>query len=98
MKIASRIEGYNIESLEGLKTGVGVLNKHCDYLEELGKIILNNINVARQSGFDSINCDRAEEIIKEYQKTLNATKSEFIELNDSVQAFIDKINEIWSSW
>lgn len=98
MKINKKIDSYNVKSLEGIKVGVNRMCKHCETLDDLGRIILNNIRVARSEGFDDVNCDRAEEIINEYRRTLANTKYEFDELNDSIKQFIETINDYWSSW
>ena len=98
MKINKKIDGYNVKSLEGIKSGVNKMRRHCDTLDDFGRIILNNIRVARSEGFDDVNCDRAEEIINEYRRTLANTKYEFDELNDSIKQFIETISDYWSSW
>ena len=98
MKINKKIDSYNVKSLEGIRGGVNKMQKHCDTLEDLGKVILHNIRVARSEGFDDINCDRAEEIINDYRNTLSKTKYEFDELNESIENFVGIIDDYCSSW
>lgn len=98
MKINERIDSYNVKSLDRIKDAAIGMKRHCEVLESLGTMILNNINVARADGFDDINCDRAEEIIKDYKKELTKTKEEFEELKTSVDRFTGTIDDYWSSW
>jgi hypothetical protein len=98
MKLNDRIDSYDIKSMSNIESAVIKMKNHCDKMEMLGGLLKHNIAVARDAGFQSINCDRAEEIINEYCKNLSGAREEFLELSDSVKKFIDKINDIWNTW
>ncbi len=98
MKLNEHIDSYDVKSLSDVEQAVIKLKGHCENMELLGSALKNNIAVARENGFESVNCDKAEEIVNEYCKRLNGAKEEFSELAESVKAFTEKINNIWNSW
>lgn len=98
MKLNTHIDGYDVKSLSGIKSAVVKMKTRCENMENYGELLKNNINVARDNGFQSVNCDKAESIINEYRKKLNSGKMEFEELAKSVDDFSDKIDNIWNSW
>ena len=98
MKLNTHIDAYDVKSLSGIKKAVIKMKDRCERMEMLGDLLKNNINFARENGFQSVNCDKAEEIINEYRRKLDGGKHEFEELSQSVDEFTEKINDIWNSW
>ena len=74
------------------------MKKHCETLCMLGNFLESKIQKARADGFQDINTDRAEELIRDYLTKLQYAEQEYSELSMSVEAFILKIEDIWSPW
>lgn len=98
MKLKKDIESYDVKSLRDLDEGVTKMKKHCENLCMLGKFLESKIQAARANGFQDVNTDRAEELIKEYLKKMSYAEREYSELSVSVKDFIRKIEDIWSPW
>jgi len=98
MKLNQHIDGYDIKSLSDIEQSVTRMKAHCEKMDLLGTMLKNNIQFARENGFQSINCDKAEEVIDGYCKKLKNAENEFDELAVSVQKFTEKIHNIWNSW
>ena len=98
MKLKKDIESYDVKSLRGIDEGVNRMKKHCENLCMLGKLLESKIQAARANGFQDVNTDRAEELIKEYLKNMSCAEREYSELSGSVKEFIQKVENIWSPW
>ena len=98
MKIKEQIDSYNIKSLSGIDNAVRKIRERCDYMDAVGVALKNNIEVAKENGYQDENSEKAEQIIDEYCQRLNSCKNELDELGASVKRFIDKMEDIWNSW
>lgn len=98
MKLNQSIESYDIKSLQGIEEGVKKMKNHCEQLCQLGELLKNKIQKAKDGGFQDINMDRAEELINEYLKKMKNAESEYLELSNSVNEFVEKIHHIWGAW
>lgn len=98
MKLKTEMESYDVKSLRSIDEGVTKMKKHCENLGMLGKLLESKLQAARANGFQDVNTDRAEELVKEYLKKMSHAESEYSELSASVKAFIRKIEDIWSPW
>lgn len=98
MKLKKEIESYDVKSLRGMSEGVMKMKKHCENLCMLGKFLAGKIEAARANGFEDVNIDRAEVLLKEYLKRMSQAEREYSELSDSVKELIRKIEDIWSPW
>lgn len=98
MKIKEQIDSYNVKSLSGIDTAVRKMRDRCDCMDMLGRALKNNIQVAKDDGYQDKNSEKAELIIDEYLKKLVACRHELDELSASVKKFIDKMEDIWDSW
>lgn len=98
MKLKTEIESYDVKSLRGINEGIIRMRQHCEKLSALGQFLETKIQAARANGFEDVNTDRAEELIKEYIKQMTYAENEYSELSASVKNYICKIEDIWSSW
>lgn len=98
MKLNQNIESYDINSLQGIEEGVKKMKNHCEQLCQLGELLKNKIQKAKDGGFQDINMIRTEELINEYLKKMRNAESEYLELSNSVKEYIEKIHKIWSAW
>ena len=98
MKLKTEMESYDVRSLSGINEGVIRMRKHCETLRMLAEFLDSRIRAARADGFQDINTDRAEELIREFLKKMQRAEEEYSELSESVKAFMDKIEDLWSPW
>lgn len=98
MKLKTEMESYDVKSLRGIGEGVTKMKQHCETLCMLGQFLERKIKKARADGFQDINTERAEALIGEYLEKLRHAEQEYSELAVSVDAFIAKIEDIWSPW
>jgi hypothetical protein len=98
MKIKEKIDSYNINSLSAISGSVARMRDRCDRMDDLGKMVKYNIEIAKQEGYVDENSKKAELIIEEYSKKLASCRAELDELAESVKLFKEKMNDIWEGW
>ena len=98
MKLKKEIESYDIKSLRGLDESLRKMKNHCEILSSLGKLLESKIDEAKTNGFQDINTERAEALVKEYLKRMAHAEREYSELSMSLKEYIRKIEDIWSPW
>lgn len=95
MRINTRIEHYDVQSLEDIMSTVEQIREQCRALVGCGEYLTRKTADAHEQ-FDTVNYNRTKEALERFLKKMEAVRAEMDELLVSCRQFTEKIERDWA--